>query len=169
MVNCYYPWVCCTPTVTESKLALLVAQQANKSERCWDKDYWEDGRLMSWNNHLIGVWMPVSLQNKDGGRWGNKVKSALILQVFPRMTSLGKECANFFLPVAIHRWTGSWTKALWFNIQVEGQGSLRQVSMCDYNNESNKKQVEEMDPTWTQNWFFLAAQHYWKMSLFSSV
>ena len=34
----------------------------------------------------------------------------------------GRKCVNFLRPVAIHSWTGSWTKAPWFNIQAEGQG-----------------------------------------------
>ena len=33
----------------------------------------EDGRLMSQNNHLIGVWMPVSLLEQRGGG-GEKLK-----------------------------------------------------------------------------------------------
>ena len=56
--------------VTESKHTLLTAQQANIPER---KDTearnttlfgkpadWEDGILMSWNKHLVRVWMPGS-------------------------------------------------------------------------------------------------------------
>ena len=34
---------------------------------------WEDGRLMSQNNHLIGVWMPVSFI-EHGGCWGYSVQ-----------------------------------------------------------------------------------------------
>ena len=35
--------------------------------------------------------------------------------------------------------------------QAEGQDSLRQPIMCDYNNKSNGKQVKEIIPTWSQN------------------
>ena len=40
----------------------------------------EDGRLMSQNNHLIGVWMPSSFVDQSLG-WGqgNKVKKAIHL------------------------------------------------------------------------------------------
>ena len=34
---------------------------------------WEDGRLMSQNNYLIGVWMPVSFI-EHGGCWGCSVQ-----------------------------------------------------------------------------------------------
>ena len=40
--------------------------------------------------------------------------------------------------------------------QAEGQDSLRQVIMCDYNNKSNRKQVKGTVPTWSQNWLFPA-------------
>ena len=39
--------------------------------------------------------------------------------------------------------------------QAEGQDSLRQPIMCDYNNKSNGKQVKETVPTWSQNWLLL--------------
>lgn len=51
--------------VTETKLTLLTVQWAvNQETTCWGKDYdfiWkladqEDGRLLSQNDHLIGVW-----------------------------------------------------------------------------------------------------------------
>ena len=38
--------------------------------------------------------------------------------------------------------------------QAEGQDSLRQPIMCDYNNKSNGKQVKETVPTWSQQWLF---------------
>ena len=40
------------------------------------------------------------------------------------------------------------------NSQVEGQGSLRQAIIYEYNNKSNGKQVKEAFPTWSQNWLF---------------
>ena len=43
-----------------------------------------------------------------------------ILQICLGMVSLRRACVNFFLSLTIHRWTGSWTKAFWFNIQAEG-------------------------------------------------
>ena len=46
-------------------------------------------------------------------------------------------------------------KALWFNSQAKGQGSLRQAILYDYNNKSNEKQIEEIVRTWSQNWFLL--------------
>ena len=42
-----------------------------------------------------------------------------------------------------------------FNSQAEGQDSLRQSILYDYNNKSNEKQVKEVVPMWTQNWFLL--------------
>ena len=59
-----------SPCVTESKLALLTAQQDNESERqgiearqttLFGKQAdRKDDRLVPQNNHLIGVWMPGS-------------------------------------------------------------------------------------------------------------
>ena len=72
--------------VTEPKIALLAARQANKSEtRCWGKEHdfirkaadGEDGGLKSQNNHLIGVWMSVSFIAQRERRWGSKVKRPL--------------------------------------------------------------------------------------------
>ena len=43
-------------------------------------------------------------------------------------------------------------KALEFNSLAEGQDSLRQTILYDYNNKNNGKQVKETVPTWSQNW-----------------
>ena len=45
--------------------------------------------------------------------WVTKQQQQILL-ISSRMASLGRGCISFFLPVDIHRWTGSWTKALWF-------------------------------------------------------
>ena len=42
-----------------------------------------------------------------------------------------------------------------FNSQAEGQDSLGQAAMCDYSNKSNREQVKDTVPTWSQNWLFL--------------
>ena len=46
------------------------------------------------------------------------------------------------------------------NSQAEGQGSLKQAIMYDYNNKSDGKQVKETVPTWSQNWLSPAAPLY---------
>ena len=71
-------------SVTESKLTLLAARQANKSERqgvearnmnLLEKPAdQEDGRLISQSNHLVGIWMAGSLQSQREGWWGTKIK-----------------------------------------------------------------------------------------------
>ena len=86
----------------------------------WKPADQEDGRLMSQNNHHIRVWMPGFFYNKVGEGEEVKWKRLLILQISLGMVSLRRGCVNFFLPLTIHRWTGSWTKAFWFNIQAEG-------------------------------------------------
>ena len=60
--------------VTGSKLALLPAREASESKRRGVKARnmtlfrkpadQVDGRLMSQNNHLVGVWLPGSFMNK---------------------------------------------------------------------------------------------------------
>ena len=77
------------------------------------------------------------------------------------MGSLGEGCVNFFLPITIHRWTGSQTKPLWFNIQAEGQGSLRQTIVYKQYPFSEQKQPEakvkvKETTNWTQNWLLFA-------------
>ena len=53
-----------------------------------------------------------------------------------------------------------WTKALWFNIQAEGQGSPRQVIMyrqypfSEQKQQEAKVKVKETDPTHSQIWVF---------------
>ena len=51
---------------------------------------WEDCRVISANNSYLGLdarfFYPSEI--RDGGRWGNKVKRPLILQIPPRMASL---------------------------------------------------------------------------------
>ena len=42
------------------------------------------------------------------------------------------------------------------NSQSEGQDSLRQAIMYDYNNKSKEKEFKESVPTGSQNWLFLA-------------
>ena len=39
--------------------------------------------------------------------------------------------------------------------QAEGQSSLRQAILYDYNNKSKEKQVRGMVPLWSQNWLLL--------------
>ena len=73
--------------------------------------------------------MPDSCIEQWWERWGHKVKRPLILQMSPRMASSGRGYVNIILPIAIHRWTGSRTKAFCFNILAEGQGVPRQVIM----------------------------------------
>ena len=41
------------------------------------------------------------------------------------------------------------------NSRAEGQDSLGQAAMCDYSNKSNREQVKDTVPTWSQNWLFL--------------
>ena len=45
-------------------------------------------------------------------------------------------------------------KASWCSHQAEGQDSLRQTILYDYN-KSNEKQVKETVPGWGQNWLLL--------------
>ena len=61
---------------------------------------WADGRLMSQYNHLTGSGFQILLWIRDEGRWGNKVKKTLILQISPRMASLrqGYVLISSFLP-----------------------------------------------------------------------
>ena len=70
----------------------------------------EDGRLMSQNNHLTGSGCHSSCKCE----WHSYSHSH---RPFLEWPVSGRGCVDFFLPVAIHRWTGSQTKAFWFNLQ----------------------------------------------------
>ena len=105
--------------VTESKLALLIAQQANESEKrgvegrktpIGELADREDGRLAPQNNHLIGAWMPgSSMDQREGsreelkskgraekeGQSGSKAKGPSVSQNISKgMASLGKGCVH---------------------------------------------------------------------------
>ena len=62
------------PDVTKSRLILLAVQQASESKKAGVEKRnvadQEDGRLMSQNNRLVGVWTPGSFikQRLRGGR-----------------------------------------------------------------------------------------------------
>ena len=53
-----------------------------------------------------------------------------------------------------------WTKALWFNVQAEGQGSprqairYRQYPFSEQKQQEAKIKVKGTGPTWSQNWLF---------------
>ena len=83
---------------------------------------WEDGRLMSQNNHLIGVWMPGSFIEQRGERWGSKVKNPLILQISPEMASLGDWMCSF-LHSCSHPWVDRVLKKdIWIWYSGRGAG-----------------------------------------------
>lgn len=102
----------------------------------------EAGTLVFQITILLGSVCQVLLRIRDGGRWGKKVKSYKCLLEW--QTS-GKGLCKF-LPSAIHRQTGFWTKVLQLTSQAEGRDSLRQAIMCDCNNQSgqrNRSSTEE--------------------------
>ena len=71
-----------------------------------------------------------------------KLKGHYLADISQNGKPQGEDVAHFSLPVATHRWTGSQTKAFWFNIQVEGQGSPRQAIMYKQYLFSEQKQWE---------------------------
>ena len=156
---CYYCYWVQTPSARSRK--------ANK----WETRYWgielrfyleslqmeNRGDYCLQNNHLIRVWMPGSF-TKQRGRRGKEVKykGRKFCKHLLEWPALGREC-NFFLPVAILNWTGSWTKAFC-------QGSLRQTIMYRQYPFSKQKKWEtkvkakETDSTWSQILFFPVTQ-----------
>ena len=120
-----------TQSVTQSKLALLATWEPSESEggsvEARNRTLFrkpagsEDGKLMSANNHLVGVWMPGSFVDQRWGRW-NKVKRSLISQVSPRMASLwlGTVLISSFLPS-----TGGWvSEQRHFTFTVRQRGRI---------------------------------------------
>ena len=136
--------------VTESKLALLTEQQANKPETgCWEKGgtllrELTDGdvSLVPQNNHLVGAWMPGSFTGQRwGGRWGNKVKR-------PSLSSK-----------RLLKWQVLGSGTCFTSLQpfTHGQGQaifLRQAIMYAYSNKrgKTKNKFTEADPVWIKNY-----------------
>ena len=89
-------------SVTESKLARLLAQKANE---------WEELANQSLKR------MPGSFIDQRWGEERNKIKRPLMLQISPSLARCGR--CNFFLP-AIYRWTQLWTNAF----QVTDRGRI---------------------------------------------
>ena len=131
--------------------------QFHLQSRCWGKEYnfiQKAGRPRRWRTRVLQkpsywVWMPVSfIEQRGGGGEEVKWKRPFILQniSWHGLHGGGDVLISSFLQPFTHRWAWSdchpvsWTKALWFNIQAEGQGSLREAIMYDYNNKSNEKQ-----------------------------
>ena len=100
--------------------------------------YWGKAASCLQKTILLRSRSALSLQSEMRGRWGKKVKSHESCKYLLEWQALGRRYVNFFLP-HIHRWTKSWTKALKLNTKAEGQDSLRQVIIYDYNNKSKSK------------------------------
>ena len=67
----------------------------------------EEHRLMSQNNHLLGVWMPGPFIEQ---RWGEVKKQSLkshqSSKYLLEWQAWGRRCVDLFFP-ATHWWTGS--------------------------------------------------------------
>ena len=87
-----------------------------------------------------------------GQRWGEgeetKKTRPLILQIFLewQASGMGVLVSSFLLSAG-----GQGSEQRHFNSQADGQGPLKQATVCDYNNKSNGKQVKETVSTWRQN------------------
>ena len=79
------------------------------------------------------------------------MKKPLILQTSPRMASLRQGMCSFLSSCHLQV-AKVLNKGTLFNSQAEGQDSLRQAIVYDYNNKSNEKQVKETVSAWSQNW-----------------
>ena len=110
---------------------------------------WEDGRLMSQNNHLARVWMPVSFLGQRGG--GVEEVKIIILQISPGMASLkkGMGCVNLFRQRGRVPWGRSF-----YMIMITKEWKA-------------KVKVKEIDPSWSQNWPFPATLLQWSRSVVS--
>ena len=78
------------------------------------------------------------------------MKRPLILQMSPRMASLRQgDVSVSSLPSTGGQSSG---QRHLFNSQAEGQDSLRQTVLYDFNNKSSKEQIKETVPSLGQNW-----------------
>ena len=81
---------------------------------------WEDGRLISQNNHLVGALMPASLWIRNGGGEETKQKD-LFLYVSPRMASLRQGDVLVSLPH--HHFTGAMKSSVPCHVNEQGNHS----------------------------------------------
>ena len=99
---------------------------------------------MSQNNH-VWDWISGSFIDQRGGKVRKQSKKAINLA---SISQNGKPQAedvliSSFLPSA----GGQGSEQRHFDSQAEGQDSLMQALLCDYNNKSNEKQVKQTVPT----------------------
>ena len=92
-------------------------------------------------------------------RWGQVRKQSKRAINFASISQNGKPQAgdvliSSFLPFT----SGQGSEQRHFNNQAEGQDSLRQTILYDYNNKSNEKLVKETVPRWNRIGFLL--QHF---------
>ena len=78
------------------------------------------------------------------------MKRLLMLQTSPRMPNPRQGMCSF-LP-SCHPQVDRVVNKGNLVCQAEEQDSLRQTILYEYNNKSNKKQIKETVPTWSQNW-----------------
>ena len=94
--------------------------------------------------------MPVSLINQ---RWRVVRKQSKKAMNLSNISQNGKpQAGDVFISSFLPFTSGQGSEQRHFNNQAEGQDSLRQTILYDYNNKRNPRQVKETIPTWSQNW-----------------
>ena len=145
----------------------------NQETRCWSKEYdfiQKAGRPRRWQTNAStkpsyrGLDASFFYRTEKGRRWGSKVKRPLSFANIPwnGQPHRGDVVISSFLQLfRVDRVRMSpWTKALWFNIQPEGQGSprqaitYRQYPFSEEKQRKTKVKVKETDPTCSQIWLF---------------
>ena len=112
---------------------------------------WEDGKLVSLKNHLIGVWMPVSFTDSERERrWRSKVKRAISLANIPwnGQPPWGDVLVSSFL----QPFTGGQgqTVSLWAEQQRGRVPWGRPLCMIRITKATKSKvKVKETDPMWS--------------------
>ena len=131
---CY--WVQACSSSLHNRPVNLRAQMLSQGIRPYSESQLTD-KILPGSGYQFLLWIRYE------ERWGNKVKRPLILQISPRMASLGQ--GDVFISSFLPSTGGqcSEQRRSLFNSQAEGQDSLRQAIMCDYNNKSNRKQVKQ--------------------------
>ena len=92
-----------------------------------------------------GVWMPDSFIDQRGGEVRKQSKKAINLA---NISLNGKpQAGDVFISSFLLYTGGQGSEQRHFNSQAEGQDSLIQTILYDYNNKSNRKPVKETVPT----------------------
>ena len=104
---------------------------------------WEDGRLMSQKDHLLGAWIPGSfmVQRWEEVRKQSK-KTIYFLQMSPRMASLRQGAVLVSLPCSHFTGGMKWSISCHINKQICHSYLWFRPSTCEFLSQASKQETK---------------------------